>query len=360
MKKVLFPLIAVFIFYVKGETKFVDSNQQLCVQTLNTYGMVYSNNLEERHEQILKFLRQYSCDIILLQEVWQDDHYQDLVQLSQDINMKSIYFKKPYDNKRSGLAGLFKGGVQNSDMVYFPPAVGSGLNFLYEFFKLIDKGFGVAQVNVPQLKKNSFLVFNFHLNHISQRERVSQLLLYLRWILESPDPDRAIIAGGDFNFEPSSLEFRIVKRLLRFKDPYEQVGKNLKCTHFCKDTDYNWLKFFLGESIKDYIFFKSSSEISFEPLDISIFPKTYNGVALSDHFGLRAIFQINVSSEMNLERLNSEELLRERVKDFKEILYEAESFFQKANSASSEINFIQSLHEDLKDSQSSVMQYLRN
>ncbi len=360
MKEVLFSLTVLFIFYVEGETKLIDPNQQqLCVQTLNTYGMFYSDNLEERHEQTLHFLRQYDCDIILLQEVWQDDHYQNLVRLSQDINMRSVYFRKPYDDRRSGLVGLFKGGVQKSDVIYFSPAIESGLGFLYEWFKFIDKGFGIAQINVPQVYQNSFLVFNFHLNHISQTERVNQLLLHLRWILENPYRDQAIIAGGDFNFEPASLEFRIVRRLLRFKDPYEQVRKNPECTHLCGDSGYDLSNFFVGESIRDYIFFKSSSEIAFEPQDISIFPKNYNDVALSDHFGLRAIFQLNDFSKNRSENLVSKKVLKERMGDFEQILYEVESFLQTRDNTSSEISFIRSLYEDLKDSQSSVVQHLK-
>ena len=360
MKKILFSLIICFICDVEGEIRFVNSiQQQLCVQTLNTYGMFYSANLEERHEQTLHFLRQYDCDIILLQEVWEDDHYQNLVQLSQDINMRSVYFRKPSDDRRSGLVGLFKGGVQKSDVIYFSPTIKSGLDGFYKWLKFIDKGFGMAEVNIPWMYQNFFLVFNFHLNHISQTERISQLLLYLKWMLENSYKDRAIIAGGDFNFEPASLEFRIVKRLLRFKDPYEQVRKNPKCTHLCEDSGYDWSNFFVGESIRDYIFFRSSSKISFEPQDISIFPKNYNDVALSDHFGLRAIFQLNDSSRNHSENLVSEKVLRERVGDFEQILYEVESFLHTGDNTSSEISFIRSLYEDLKDSQSSVVQHLK-
>ncbi len=358
MKKILFFIFVFFISYAKSGMDDIPSTQQLCVQTFNTYGMFYSGNLEERHTHLLKFLRQYNCDIILLQEVWKDDHYQNLIQLSRHIGMQSVYFKKPYDNKKSGLAGLFKGRVQNSDIVYFPSVVESGLDFLYEFFKFIDKGFGVVQVSVPQLYRNSFLVFNFHLNHISQANRISQLLLYLKWMLENPYQDQAVIAGGDFNFEPTSLEFLVVKKLLRFKDPYEQIRKKFECTHLCEDSGYDWLHLFFGESIKDYIFFRSSSKISFEPVDISIFPKHYNDVTLSDHFGLRSIFQLNNSLKMNSKHLVSKELLEKRMKDFEETLYEVESFFRTVN-RTDEINFIRSLHRSLRNPQSSVVHYLK-
>ena len=350
MKSILFSLIVFFVFFAQGR-QGVLPYQQLCVQTLNTYGMFYADNPRERHEQTLKFLSQNDCDIILLQEVWESEHYRNLVQLSQNINMRSVYFRKSQDDRKSGLVGLFRGYVQNSDVIYFPSAERG----LYELFKFLDKGFGVAQVNAPRLHQDSFLVFNFHLNHISQSERIRQLLLYLRWMLEASHQNQAVIAGGDFNFEPNSLEFRIVKKLLRFKDPYEQIGKDHECTHLCKDSGFDWLNFFLGESVRDYIFFRPSSEISFEPLDVSVFPKTYNNAALSDHFGLRAVFQLKTLSN----RVNEREPAAAKVKDFENTLYEIESFFQDLDHSSSEINFVRSLRRDLTNSQSSIFQYLQ-
>lgn len=367
MKKLLFILfICFFVCYIEGKTAHYYPSRSFCVQTLNTYGVFYSDNLEKRHQQTLQFLRQHDCDIILLQEVWKEDHYHNLVQLSQDINMKSVYFGKPYDNKRSGLVGLFKGDIQASDVFYFPPAFESGLGVLSELFKVIDKGIGMAQIKTPSVYQSSFLVFNFHLNHISQTERIRQLLLYLKWILENSYLDQAIIAGGDFNFEPASLEFRIIKNLFQFKDPHEQIRKPPECTHLCADGAYSLLNSFVGEGIRDYIFFKSSSQMHFNPQDIFIFPKQYNNVFLSDHFGLRAIFHLNNSFENQLNQSFSEELLEARVAGFEQLLFEVESFFQNreemlsfGDTSFSELNFIQSLYKDLKNPQSNVVQYLK-
>ena len=350
MKKVLFSIFIIFTCYVEGEIRFSHSAQQLCVQTLNTYGMFYSDNLEERHQQTLSFLRQNDCDIVLLQEVWEDDHYQNLVQLSQDINMKSVYFRKPYDDRRSGLVGLFRGGVQASDVFYFPPTVESSF---------IDKGFGMAQIRAPWIFQDAFLVFNFHLNHISQTERISQLLLYLKWILENSYMDQAIIAGGDFNFEPTSLEFRIMMNLFQFKDPYEQIRKKPECTHLCEDGGYGFFNLLMGEGIRDYIFFRSSPTVDFEPQDVFAFPKDYNNVFLSDHFGLRAFFQLEGSFANQSKNAVSDEIFKERVRNFERILFEVESFLQNRGGTSSELNFIQSLSEDLKKPRSNVVQYLK-
>ncbi|MDE0151746.1 MAG: endonuclease/exonuclease/phosphatase family protein [Bdellovibrionales bacterium] len=358
MKKVLFFLFVNFTFYIEGEIKFSHSNQDLCVQTLNTYGMFYSDNLEERHQQTLSFLRRHDCDIVLLQEVWQEEHYQNLKELSQDINMKSVYFRKPFDDKKSGLVGLFKGGVQTSDIFYFPPAVQSGLGLLSDVFKALDKGFGMAQVHSSWTPQDSLLVFNFHLNHISQMERVNQLLLYLRWILENSYLNQAIIAGGDFNFEPDSLEFRIIRSLFRFENPYEQIRKQPECTHLCEDGGYEVFNFLVGEGIRDYIFFRSSPQMSFNTQDVFAFPKHYNDTFLSDHFGLRAIFHLGDSFEKPLEVSAEAEAFKERIKAFKWNLQEVESFFLSGYDTSS-MGFIQSLYEDLENPESNVVQYLK-
>ena len=369
MKKILFILF-VFSFFCNADNSFGNSGQQLCVQTFNTYWMFYSDNLEERHHQTLEFLRQHDCDIVLLQEVWEESHYQNLLQLSQDINMKSVYFKKPYDDKNSGLVGLFKGNVQESEVFYFPSIFESGLDFLYDLFGFIDgfidKGFGMAQVQTPSVHQGSFLVFNFHLDHISQAKRVSQLLLYLKWILENSYLDRAIIAGGDFNFEPTSLEFRIMTNLFGFKNPYEKIRKSPECTHLCADGAYGFLNTFIGEGIRDYIFFKSSSRTHFNPQNIFVFPKQYNDVFLSDHFGLRAIFNLRNPVENQLDQSFSEELMGNRIKDFEKVLFEVESFFQNREELLSfgdidllELNFIRSLYKDLKNPHSNIVQYLK-
>ena len=359
MQKILFTLAIFSVFFIESSRSLTRSNQQLCVQTLNTYGMFYADNLEERHQKTLEFLKQHDCDIILLQEVWEEAHYQNLAQLSQDINMNSVYFRKPYDDKKSGLVGLFRGDVQESDVFYFPSPIESGLEFLYDLFRVIDKGFGMAQVRTSLSHQNPFLVFNFHLDNISQTQRISQLLLYLEWILENSYLNQAIIAGGDFNFEPSSLEFRIMKKLFQFKNPYEQMRKPHECTHLCADGGYDFFNSFIGEGIRDYIFFKSSSKTNFDPQDVFIFPKRYNDVFLSDHFGLRAIFNLDDHSQNPLEDLISENILRERMKEFEQGLFEIETFLENRNDTVPEMSFIQSLHKDLKNPQSNVVQYLQ-
>ena len=352
----LFLFISFFVFAEESLTIKEQNTYSLCVQTLNTYGVFYAGNLTERHRQTLHFLRDNACDINLLQEVVDKDHYDNLSKLSSELNMTSVYFGRADDNKNSGLVGVFKGSLVNVDIEYFPVVQNEVFNFVYQSFQSVDKGFGVVQFHHPQLHKNTLLVLNLHLDHISQQTRVRQILFILERILHQPDWwDTLLIVGGDLNFSPESLEFNMMEHLLRLKDPYEEINKERFCTHWCEDSSYDILNTLFGGQVRDYILFKPSSRMSIHPVDIDVFPKKYNGINLSDHYGVRAVFNFESISD---SRENENNLLEEKVADFKRVLKNVKLVLGD-DGDSTEVQFVQSLEQGVEQLHSHVMQYLR-
>ena len=357
VEKIYFALSLLIFFCGFAEQSVAmeyQDQQHLCVQTLNTYGVFYADNLVERHEQTLHFLRNNICDINLLQEVIDESHYNNLLELSNELNMTTAYFSKQDDNKGSGLMGMFRGDMINMDIQYFPDFRNRVVDFLYQSFQSLNKGFGVVQLHHSNLKGNALLVLNLHLDHISQEARISQILFLLRWILYHPYWwDTLFIVGGDLNFPPDSLEFNMMKYLLRFQDPYDIIGKERFCTHWCEDSDYDVLNTLFGGQIRDYVLFKSSTKLHIQPVDIDVFPKKHNGIHLSDHYGVRAFFSFAPTPYDK-----KQDSLKEKATDFKRVLEDVRHVIGDSMNRE-EIQFIHTLDQDLDQSYSNIIEYLK-
>ena len=350
MKKIVH--IVLFLFVV-----FPVSAELLCVQTLNTYGVFYSDNLEQRYQQTQLFLEENPCDIILLQEVIEQEYMTRLTRMSQGFNFETAYFGSfsRLANKNSGLMSIVNGQIHNTDILFFPRNVYEDemIAVIYDAMSVLDKGIGAVHFT-PVAHRQPILVFNLHLHHLSQRRRVGQLLLWLKGILDRPLAQPAIIAAGDFNFEPDSLEFDMVRSLLRLQDPYEYTYQEHQCTHLCEGSAYELFRFFLGEGVRDYVFFRNSATLSMHPWNVEVSPKKYNGVDLSDHYGVRATFNV-------VERKSAASfLLSVRVKEFQETLSRVEDFIktQTSEENSFEMDMITLFRKQLEDSSSRLIQYL--
>ena len=348
------------IFYVL--TVQSKNHKNLCVQTLNTYGMFYADNVDERHSQTLEFLKENSCDVILLQEVWYEDHRTNLEQLSDDLEMSGVYFDHfDSEDRRSGLMGLVRGQVRNNTMQFFPDYVSGLVEAFFNYLKNISKGFGVLHVEYPEFQNNPFLITNIHLDNISQIRRLQSLLLYLKWIVDNTfDHQSSIITAGDFNCEPGSLEFDALKYMFRFTDPYEQIEKERHCTFSCSDSGNDLRHFFFGDRILDHIFYKPSPNIAITPQDVKVFPRQYNDTSLSDHYGVRAL--LNIEERHNFTPgLLAEEEIQERIEQFESTLNRIELLMLENDEELSvfDRDLIQFFRMGLVDSDSSVYQYLR-
>ena len=367
MYRHLFIVFCLFISSTSADT--------ISVQTLNTYGPFYSENRKNRKNSISLFLKNESCDINFFQEVWLEEDYQKLKQASQSIDLNSVHhdFSLNY-KKRSGLMTLAKGDILKKEFYIFP----LGDDWIGRIYNLlnINKGFGVVYTNLSKAPNTPLIAVNVHLHHLSQKARLLQLIYYLKWFLNQSVLKHPVIFAGDFNFEPHSLEFEIIKYIFRFKEPQSLLNLPYHCT-MCPENNafisYNLSQLFLMgyEKTVDYIFFRSSPTIRLTPKSFSVFPKKYNGVFLSDHYGVKA--EIEFKSFLNLQPIIRSELEERKalfLATIDKTLSQLENkitlrndiplsqYYQRKTDEVMAINFLNSLRQSLKADEPLLIQHL--
>ncbi|MDE0092623.1 MAG: endonuclease/exonuclease/phosphatase family protein [Oligoflexia bacterium] len=331
----------------------------ISIQTLNVYGSFYAKNKKDRKNAILQFLKNESSDINFFQEVWFESDYQNIKRTSESIGLKSISydFSSKY-KKRSGLVTVIKGDIYKKDFHFFPQ--GKHLtDFIYDFLN-INKGFGAIYTKLLNNSNRPLVAVNIHLHHLSQKARLFQLIYYLRWFLNKSVLNHPIIFAGDFNFEPDSLEFEMIKYIFRLKEPQTQLNLPYSCT-VCKENKYfigyNLSKMLLMdyERTIDYIFFRSSSTVRLTPKSFSIFPKKYHGVSLSDHYGVKA--EIQFKPNLEPQQVNQWELER-RMELFLKTLDKVQHQISRKSFSSYDITPTERWRE--KDNQKNKIQFLES
>lgn len=344
----------------KPAPRFVKADDSISIQTLNTYLTHYAGQNERRGSSILKLLKQEDSDITFFQEVRLKYFYINMREASQPIGLKTIIYDAVTKNtKSSGLVTIVKGNIHKKEMYFFPlgrdwydsrPYETSGFN----------KGFGIAYITHPKFPDTPFWAINIHLHHYSQKTRLLQLVHYLKWLLSRTVLQDPIICAGDFNFEPDSLEFEMVQNMFRFKEPQSYLNLDYSCTIFCRDNKHSFgyilttLSMNL-EKTTDYIFFKSSPKVKLVPKNFRVFPKKYNGVFLSDHYGLKTDIQFKKSLEPQ-QPINKKEL-EERIRQFSQTLNKVQSHLSK--DFLSEHRFLNSLRKQLQEPDSVLLQHLK-
>ena len=335
-----------------------DRGQSFCIQTLNTYGNFYAENLEERHERILNFLQKNECNAVLLQEVLYLNHYDNFSRLFLDSGMNSMYFNEMSKNVRiSGLASLVRGHIQASGMEFFPESIYNGFfENTFNLIKIIDKGFGYVQTRFPAFDHYPFLIINIHLHHFSKRMRIKQLLFYLQWLLSIQPFDGVIISAGDFNFIPKSLEYDMIQYLFKFQDSFKEVSNRVFCTFLCEGSDEIIRPLLIGGKIKDYIFFNTPQNLEMKVQKAGVFPKKKQHQIFSDHYGVEAVFHVQEKLRAYEPGVLEQKVDRRR-EQFQNTLKKVESFLNEEPSSFG-FKFIQSLKKDLNHPDSRVMHYL--
>ena len=339
------------------------ADDSISIQTLNAYLPFYAENQIQRKSSILEFIERDNSDINFFQEVLSKRYCQNMENLSQSIGLSSISYDALVKHKRqSGLVTIVRGNVHEKEIHFFS----SGNNFYGDSFYdmaydalSINKGFGAAYITHPKFPDTPFWIVNIHLHHFSQEIRLLQLIHFLKWFLNKDFSQDPVIFAGDFNFEPNSLEFKIVQHIFGFQEPQSYLGLDYKCT-LCPENNFSigyslssLLFMDYGKTV-DYIFFKSSPYVKLIPKKIDVFPTKYKGDFLSDHYGLKAEIAFNRNSES--QRLTGDNL-EGRIRRFSETLDETQSrldihFF-------SEHQFLNSLRRQLQKPDSALMRHLR-
>lgn len=341
-------------------TRFAKTDDSISIQTLNTYLPYYAGYNEHRIAGILKLLKQDGSDITFFQEVWMKRFHINIRETFLPMGLTVIVYDAVAKNtKLSGLVTIVNGKIHKQEMHSFPFGRDFYDSYLYKPLN-INKGFGIAYITHPKFPNTPFWAINTHLHHYDQETRLLQMIHYLKWFLNKTILQDPVILAGDFNFEPDSLEFEMIQHIFRFKEPQSHLGLAYSCTFLCKNNvsgiGYILNIFFTNYGkTSDYIFFRSSPRIKLIPKNFRIFPKKYNGVFLSDHYGLKTdiIFKNNPESRQPV----SEKELEERIWRFSQTLDKVQSLLSKNFSA--EHQFLNSLRDQLKEPDSVLLQHLK-
>ena len=336
----------------------VQADEIISVQTLNTYGPFYSESLSLRHSRLLDFLKINPSDLTFLQEVWLDRQHEDIKKVSQFMKINSIFYDHHQGSSRSGLATMVRGTIHKIDFRFFP-LKNNFYDQIHSFFK-INKGFGALYISHPKIPDAPLWVVNTHLHSLDQEVRLIQLVHYLKWFLNKKVLQEPMIMAGDFNFDPQSLEFKIMRNIFYFEEPQAYLDLRYQCT-ICPEN--NWsigyqlsqiLFMDYGKTV-DYVFLKSSSKIRLTPQNFEIFPKKYNKYFLSDHYGVRT--EIKFEDNLDFKQAN-EESLELRIQRFSKTLNQWQS--QLNRSFIEEHEFLNSLHTQLQNPDSVLIYHLKH
>lgn len=285
------------VFYMlfssmKVFSRDVVASERFCVQTINTFGPFYSFQISERMRLILQYLGNNPCDVVVLQEVWLENHREKLSSGLKNLGYNVVDFNAVNPQvKQYGLITAFKGEAHSVKFIEF----NENYSGFFDFFRMlfgVAKGFGVVNF-VATSRDLNFSVYNTHLHHASESIRLSQTRQLIAHIKENTREDTHLILAGDFNFERNSLEFSTLKELIDHGATLlgENNASDLKlkgsgvnpCT-YCSE---NSLYLGGGDREIDYVFFGKSSKVILR--DYLIEPKKVSGKFISDHYGVKVI-----------------------------------------------------------------------
>jgi len=152
--------------------------------------------------------------------------------------------------------------------------------------------------NLKEIKVN---VINLHLHHLETEEviRVHQMKCILKWIEKISNAEDLNIILGDFNCDPNSDTYRLIKQFNYKSCYFERNGKEPENTFHnkmdCPSKDAS------DEMTCDYIFYlNKSGNINIKINSVALFgmedSTERKGIYASDHFALSAEIEIYQNS----------------------------------------------------------------
>ncbi len=274
------------------------SQAVFCYQSFNAYGPAYSFDLKKRTKNLIQLLSKESpCEIMSFQEVWNKSHIKRLKRglLTNQLATKFNHADENLEGSKTGLLIASQFTLVNVDSYLYGDYVSGASDWLRD--KLgVHKAFSFSIVNVVADSDVADVgVINTHLHHASQAIRLAQIIELGDYLRKPKIQELPLIVSGDFNATPYSLEWWLIQADLMVRDSHITVHPDYEVDDFTYDSEnpYSWG----GKSrALDYVFYRPSNlyEISVE--DSIVFPRTYEGEYLSDHYGKKNNFKLDKSS----------------------------------------------------------------
>lgn len=307
--------------------------------TLNCWGLKFvSKQRKERFAAIAEYLSEHpgsGYDVVFLQEVWVNEDYEELkkkLTKSPDLYPFSHYF----DNGIIGSGTCIFSKVRLQDANYHEFAMnGYPTNFWHgDWFA--SKGIGVCQIrfgtsSYKNLPHSNFFdihlyVSHYHANYDPSNDiylghRVIHAFESAQWIKLTSSAADLTIYAGDFNTDPSSLPYRILRNVATLQDAWEcnydknaEYGTNLRgCTNevpsnsFCSmpspsiSLDSDLIADSNGHRI-DYIMYSAGPDVAVTVQSSSLpLPSRVPGenYSFSDHEAVDACIKLSRSISYN-------------------------------------------------------------
>ena len=335
------------------------SDTEFTVQSFNAYGPAYAPNLARRTELLLQHWNDTDCcDVLLLQEVWKANHHTSLARELEARGIPGVRFDTSRaDGKTTGIATFVRGTIDSEASVLYPVNNQSGLDDIREMLG-IQKGIG--RVRASLTGGESLVLLDTHTHPQVEPVRVAQMLFLIERELGALPASDPVFLAGDFNATPDSLEFALLRDVLRMRDLWTYVNGGYAagaCT-YCLDNPLH-----LGggvDRVIDYVWFRDGNSRAILPLTAEITPKKVETAALSDHYGLRGKFRAADRGPSALLALDDPELLA-RLERAKTTLERARERLAREGQAqyNNSLIYIERLRAELSDPASAVVDYYR-
>jgi len=276
MKKVLFPLLFIFItlstFAQTVDIKVMTYNIRcgFCEDSSDV------NNWSKRKYLVAYLIKNHNPDLIGLQEA-EMFQVKELIEMLDEYDWYGVSRE---DGKEGGesTAILYKTKRFKLEEKY--------TIWLSETPELVSKGWDAAfkrTVTIAKLKdlqsKKEFYYLNTHFDHIGETARTESSRLIVKEI-NKYSKDYPIILSGDFNYTSISDGYKIITGKLfdsKSVSKKESLGGNITFNGFGKDIQ--------PDNKIDFIFVNNKIEVLNHLIDTT----TFNGLYPSDHYPVIAV-----------------------------------------------------------------------
>jgi exonuclease III len=271
-------ILTLGVFFSNGD-KSLAKGEGVCIQTFNTYGPWYAPGLDQRTSLLKEYFKSNPCDVVMLQEVWVDEHLDEIKEIFNSQGYQVFHFDHiSLTGKMYGLVTAIKGVIEGQGFFEYEENYDGFMDFIREKLQ-VGKGVGILRVKLDSLDQELFVV-NTHMHHSSVEIREKQTKQLLSNLTQLNKDKLPLVLGGDFNFDLAS------KEAISIQQNYNLVSASKNCS-YCSDNDYSWT---FKDKLIDHIFISKSSNAVVS--DNETTPKIWKNHYLSDHFGQRVFIKL--------------------------------------------------------------------
>lgn len=306
-------------------TAFATDNASLCVQTFNTYGPAYARHKKERTEALAASLHADNppCDILQFQELWRESYF-DRLKSSLDSLRYLALFNDSYrnDGYSTGLASFFQGSVAKIKSLRYEVNNESGLLDLFRGLLKVAKGFTLIEAKIDSAPE-TILLINTHTHPTETSIRLAQMLQLVKATITEAPAGEPIIFTADLNSTPDSPEMALLKNLLLLQDSYLELhGTYAGICTYCEKNPLSWSS---EDRVIDYVLYRNRGVMKLLPISSEVNLQNYQGLILSDHYGVRTHFRSEIQPSSIASTISAEQ-----IKVAQKTLLQVKSILQKA------------------------------